>query len=431
MQRPANTGTLPHSAEPPRTPLSLGPDAFGPTRKRTPAGHAAEFDRTEERLDRLLDRVPITRVYDATPLDVLGLPVWCAVTPLAADLTVHTGKGATPQAARISAVMEGIERTCGETVDDTLTIRASYASLATAGTRTAVDPARFDLPFDTTYRPDREIRWVLGYDLLAERHAYVPHDLVVSPAPRGLASRVETNGLAAGNTLTEATLHALYEVVERHVVAEVRYHDLYHDPADSSRIRGRMVDVRTLPPDFTEWTGRIRGAGLDMVVRDVTGEPDVPVFIVYLTNDSFPGAEGEIIAFAGYGADLDPARAVFRAVTEAVQSHTGAVLGARDTFEGEGVTSERTAMLLRHVSILCPDTLDPFPDTAAGSADLYADLREVLARLRRSGLENCVVVNLTRADLGIPVVRVLVPGLAPPYGESTRRPGLRLLRNLV
>lgn len=409
-------------------------DLLTSTPKVTPAGHARPFDETEAWLQPLLPRVPVTRVYDATPLDVLGLPVWCSVTPLARDLTVHAGKGATAQAARISAAMEAIERVCGEAVADERVVRASYTALAAERSGTpAIDPELFDLPFETTYEADREMAWMVGHDLLAGGPVYVPHDLVVSPSVDGIGGPIETNGLAAGNTLTEATLHAIYEVVERHVVSEVRCYDLYHDAAHAGVRPPCMIDVDTLPADSREWVDRIRGEGMDVVVRDVTNDLDIPVFNVYVTDSSFPGAEGETISFAGYGADLNPAQALFRAVTEAVQSHSGTMLGARDAFEGERVTSDRTATLLRHLAMVRPDPagLRPFPDGGPVSDDLYDDAKEALERMRRAGVEHCVVVDMTRPDLEVPVVRVLIPGLAAPYAESTRRPGPRLLRDLV
>jgi ribosomal protein S12 methylthiotransferase accessory factor len=62
-------------------------------------------------------------------------------------------------------------------------------------------------------------------------------------------------------------------------------------------------------------------------------------------------------------------------------------------------------------------------------ADLQARLALVLERLHAAGLGRCIAVDLTRADLGIPVVRVLVPGACGP--NPARRPPLRLLRHLV
>ena len=114
----------------------------------------------------MLERVPVTRVYDATPLDCLGIPVWAAVTPLARDLTVHAGKGETHLAARLSAVMEAIERVCAEDVDAEQVRIASYRRAATGGFRWRARSELLDLPFETTYRPELPLSWVEGYDLL-------------------------------------------------------------------------------------------------------------------------------------------------------------------------------------------------------------------------------------------------------------------------
>src|SRR5438105_2825395 len=130
------------------SPELIGPDSFGPTPIRSPSGHARAFEETERWLAPLLERVPITRVYEETALDYLGIPVWAAVTPLAADLTVHAGKGATAPAARISAIMEAIERVCAEDVDPALVRTTSYAQLDSEDPETVLDPELFDLPFE-------------------------------------------------------------------------------------------------------------------------------------------------------------------------------------------------------------------------------------------------------------------------------------------
>jgi len=401
-----------------------------PTPVVTASGHAARYDDTEQRLRPLLRRVPITRVYDVSPLDVLGLPVWCAVTPLALDLTVHTGKGTTPQAARISAVMEAVERVSAEEVADGQIVRASYRDLRRrAGDSIVLDPATCDLPFETRYRPDDEIGWLVGHDLLAERTAYLARDLVVSPPRDDVCHLVETNGLAAGNTATEATLHALYEIVERHEVSVTRFADLHQDL--SALPRPRMIDTTTLDPTCSAWADRIRQQGMELVVRDVTGELGVPVYTAYVVDQSFPGAEGESIAFGGYGADLDVVRALTRAITEAVQSHSGTMLGARDAFEGGRVTTDRSATLQRHIAVLNPHRTVPLESRPFPHDDLRDAVIDVLARLRDAGVQHCVVNDLTRPDLEVPVVRVTAVGLAPPYRETTRRPCWRLLETVL
>ena len=406
----------------------IGRGRLAQTPIRGPAGHALTYEETERWLAPVLERVPITRVYDATPLDWLGLPVWSAVTPLALDLTVHAGKGQTPAAARISAVMEAIERVCAERVDPDRTRVATFAELRLERGN-VLDPELFDLPFETSYRPDRPLAWIRGYDLIAAREAWVALDLVLSPAREGICTGVETNGLAAGNNHTEAVLHGLHELVERDAHSRDRFNRRYADEGQMPPIR--VVDRDTLPAPAARWLEALRECGLRAVIQDLTHDIGVPAFRATLYERSFPGREGRTTAFEGIGADLDPVWAISRAICEAVQSHTVMVLGARDTVEdGERQMRYDKSSFLRRLAT--PTTRQPFPaDARELPDDLEARLRILLGRVEAAGLRHCVAVDLTREDLGVPVVRVLVPGLASPFGDTTRRPPLRLLRTLV
>jgi ribosomal protein S12 methylthiotransferase accessory factor len=133
------------------------------------------------------------------------------------------------------------------------------------------------------------------------------------------------------------------------------------------------------------------------------------------------------VCFEGLGCDLDPERALMRALTEAVQSHTAVLVGARDAFEGEPRPISSARFIER---LLAPTELEAFDPGPGIPDDLGELLLIALDRLRAAGFEHCVVVDLTRPDLNVPVVRVLVPGAAGPWGETTRRPPLRLLRRL-
>lgn len=405
--------------------LALGaPDALGPTRVRTESGRAAPYERTWRRVAAALARVPITRVYDATALDYLGVPVWGAVTPLARDLTVHAGKGASAEAARLSAVMEAVERVCAETAERAGSRHASFTELAGHG---AVDPEAFDLPFETTYSPDRVITWVQGYDLLADRQVWVARDLAISPAREGVCLGVDTNGLAAGNNFTEAAVHGLSELIERDAASIYDFARLHADAAGIGP--APVVDPGTLPAREAEIWERLGARGRQVELLDLTHDLGVPVFRAVLSDSGFPGAEGQIRQFEGFGCDLDAANALGRALCEAAQSHTGVLIGARDSFEaGPPPAARGTEGLVRR--LLAPVGTVPFSATTAPE-DLHQRLIILLDRLHAAGLRRCVIVDLTRPDLGIPVVRMLVPGLAAPYGDSPRRPTLRMLRTLL
>ena len=84
-------------------------------------------EETERRIVPLLARIPVTRIADLTPLDEIRLPVFTVVTPLAKDLTTHMGKGIDATSARVSALMEAVERISAETVPTAMTVHSSFA----------------------------------------------------------------------------------------------------------------------------------------------------------------------------------------------------------------------------------------------------------------------------------------------------------------
>src|SRR5690606_15705215 len=125
-----------------------------------------------------------------------------SIRPSAADgaISVYAGKGATPVEARISAMMEGIERHAAESEGRALAL-ATYAECRSQGE--AVDPSTLILPRGVP--PDARIPWVEGYDVARDERARVPacavfHPLAPAPSARTLF-RTTTNGLASGNTL--------------------------------------------------------------------------------------------------------------------------------------------------------------------------------------------------------------------------------------
>ena len=314
--------------------------------------------------------MPVTRVYDATSLDSLGLPVWAAVTPLARDLTVHAGKGTTPVAARISAVMEAIERVSAESVDRRRVRTASFAGLTRRDPGGVIDPELFDLPYQTTYDPLLALSWISGSDLLAQRDVWVPLDLVISPASEGICTGVETNGLAAGNTYTEAVVHGLYEVIERDAAAHERFARLYADPSLTPPIR--VVDPDSLPATPAGLVGLLRERGVRVTIENLAHDLDVPVFRATISDRSFPGREGTVWRFEGLGCDLDAERAVTRAITEAGQSHTVFLVGARDAFEHGQRQGRRTHRADSSVSCSRPhrSSLSTISDAARRTCEI-------------------------------------------------------------
>jgi len=81
-------------------------------------------EETLKRADAKLPAAGITRVADITNLDRIGIPVFSSIRPMAdrGAISVYNGKGATPTEAKVSAMMEGLERYSAELRDRVLKI---------------------------------------------------------------------------------------------------------------------------------------------------------------------------------------------------------------------------------------------------------------------------------------------------------------------
>lgn len=392
---------------------------FRPTPKLPSTGRSLPLDETERRIQPLLRRIPVTRVSDLTPLDTIGLPVFSACTPLATDLTVHLGKGVEPTAARLSAVMEAIERVSAEHVEDCRCVVAAVDDRRVSGDP-LLDPQWFSLPPMTTYRREDRIRWVAGHDLLHDERVWLPVDLVVNPPNDGVLVDIDTNGLAAGNCRLEAVVHGICEIIERDAYSQIAFCALFADGHDGT-VPGRVVDLATVPASTAAVVERLHAAGQHVVLEDITTDLGVATFAGYVMDPSYPTSGGTVpMLFLGLGTHPDAGVAARRALLEANQARLARIQGARDSYNTVPAPL-RTSTLLDLRRRIAPAPPVHFDDVeSAPSGDVLDDLHYLLDKLFRAGVERCVVVDVTRADLGVPVVRVRIPGLSQFFVDFRR-----------
>jgi ribosomal protein S12 methylthiotransferase accessory factor len=367
------------------------------------------------------DRVPITRIADITPLDVLGVPVFASVTPLARDLTTHLGKGLEKKAAEVSAVMEAIERVSAEEFEGESRC-ATYVELTSSGAAVA-DPLSFDLPPQTSYRPDLPFEWVEGWELVSARPIWVLADLARSPAQEGILDQVDTNGLAAGFKRGPAVRSAILEIVERDAVSQHHFVQQYGNEADVGPVR-RRIDVSSLPPMPRALAERAKQANLELIVEDLTSDLGIAVISSTLVDPCYPSAAGPMrLVVEGWGADLQAEAAVTHAILESYQSRLGVIHGARDSYNQvqSSPGAKRDSCDALHDFSTIPDTRAP---------DLETEIDLILGKLQSAGLKQAIVIDLSRQSLDLPVVRVRVPGLSL-FAIDHRRVGWRSGRYLL
>jgi YcaO-like protein with predicted kinase domain len=351
-----------------------------------------------------MDRAGITRLANVTGLDYVGLPVYVAVRPNSRSLATAQGKGLDRESARTSALMESLEVWHAEDIE--LPVRwDSYQHL-----RRVADVADIDRLFRLReVRHDRPRDWIQGWDLLRQRPTWVPLTAVtmnfVGTAESELVA--STSGLASGNHLLEAVEHALAELIERD--AEMLWRA---SPGIS------LIDLDDVKEDYCRAVvATLRRAGIFVAAWDITSDVGIPACGAMVMNDPEQNRWRVLGVHYGYGCHPDPAVALSRALSEAVQTRLTYISGSRDDFMRRDYEQASNPDLLAQIyNELAPEPpsvrLAELPDLATDSFE--DDVRLLLDRLRAVGIEEAVVVDLSRPDVGIPVVKVVVPGLEGP-----------------
>ena len=172
---------------------------------------------TLSRYIHLLPAMGITRIANVTGLDRVGVPVVMVHRPNARSVAVQQGKGITLEDAKVSGMMEAIERFHGEYPILPVMLNA-YEELRY--THNLIEPEALPGIRGSLFHRLLELPWVEGVDIQNDESIWLPLELVAYrptvPAPPGFGCfRSETTGLAAGNNIIEATVHGLSEVIER------------------------------------------------------------------------------------------------------------------------------------------------------------------------------------------------------------------------
>ena len=336
--------------------------------------------------------------------------------PLAAS-----GKGESDTQARVSCLAEAIERySCGHFGDET----RRTARLGDLGDL-AIDPRDLMQFSDDQYRrrdatnversgaftfvpmrfdPTHAIDWTPAWSLTRGHSVFLPSGYCYFRYPVQRAHdfcRADSNGCASGNTIEEAILQGLLELIERDACA-IWWYNLAVLPgielaSFASPYLGRVVDALTQ-------------RGRDLHVLDLTNDLGVTTVMAV----SAQRADGGRVHL-GLGCHLSPRIAVSRALTELMQAIA---------FELSPDPARRVAFFADHAEWL--DTqhihdhpyLRPRPGAArtaqqladVSTRDIRDDVHWCVDMLAAKGLET-IVLDHTRPEIGFPVVRVAVPGL--------------------
>jgi ribosomal protein S12 methylthiotransferase accessory factor len=272
-----------------------------------------------------------------------------------------------------------------------------------------------------------DLNWVWGYSLSEHKWKLVPAHLVYLPykASEGeiRAGWNSSTGLAAGNTIEEAILSAIYEWIER----------------DSfilcwlNRFVPRTIDVDT--PDQARMLDQRFNAGhpdVHLTVFDTTLDIQIPSAFVWMIR---PMEFGQV-CFVGAAARLSPVGAFEKAMVELAQcvpycrynlKRMADWQPAPDysnvrSFEEHSVMYLKRFDLVESAFTFCRGVdrtvkLSEIPDNSTGKA--LGEIDTCVREIGRHGHEVLVVEVTTPdvAEVGLRAVRVVIPGLGNLHGN--------------
>ena len=398
-----------HSVSKPRSYWLGGQSEFASAATQTSI-RTRSLEETEANARAWLDRHGITRIADVTDLDRVGIPTFHSVRPTAASglNTVTSGKGITSAAARVSAMMEAIERTWCELHGDSPRV-TSFATLRNEDAL-ALDPRRLILRQGHAWSETSELGWWPARELVSDQNVLVPALGIFTPYPDDLQMfSSNTIGLAVGNTPREALLHALLELIE-------------HDATAFGEVlrQRQSIELDSLPASPASVVAKFHDAGL--LVHMFHYESDIGVPTIYVAIED-PDARDGMLFNGGAGCHLNPEVAAVRALTEAAQSRLSVLAGAREDMELQAYRRATPYEELKRrfdnwTEVHEQVGLATIENTSAGTVD--GDLESVLRRLLSAGTTMIFASELAPAELPFSVTKCIVPGLEVAHRDPLR-----------
>lgn len=392
---------------------------------------AERLEITLARARSLAKDLGVSRVTDITRLDCVGVPVFASIRPNAqpGSLCVNAGKGITVEEARVGAYMEAIEYAFAEYNRASLKVSFVPARQVYEGGTRPESILEFCPRMNTKIDLQGRIACVEAKDISTGEAFLVPAELIFLPFPSHFRGKryfgSNSNGLASGNSILEATVHGLAELIERDICSFQAIRD------DS-----QLMSNRSLPSAIKDIQSSLTSVGMNLYVRHLENIFDIPYFMAVVAEKE---SNDPIYISVGYGSHPWKQIALTRAVCEALQSRLSFIHGGRDDLVHRhkrfARLSTKTRMsyaknlltkVSRNGSLI---RFNDIPDHSGSTINLESALIVLTDALKHNGFTRVLRVIYTPAKSQLHVVRILVPGLEC-FTETTARVGFRL-RNYV
>lgn len=371
----------------------------------------------------------ISRVVDTTWLDRIGIPVYSSIRPDGekGSLCVHAGKGFTHAEAKIGAYMEAIEfsfATFGKNITNFSLVKPIEILNSF---KNEINFADFCSHQDRRIQHTDDIAVVLGEEIMSGLNSVlVPAELVYHPFSQNPGKKLygtSTNGLASGNSIEEATVHGMAEVMERHI----RSFDVIDD-------HSVLVCLDDAPEKVKAMVHQIEQAGFICHLRYSKNAFGMAYFSGYVLE---PDEYSPISVAAGFGFHPVAEIAAVRALAEAVQGRLSHIHGGRDDIAervktGEDLGRELELAYIQKLReiISNPSGIINFQEVPTTYIDSIEDAQQQIFKvLKKANFNHVVRVQLTDTNYPFQVVRIIIPGCEM-YDHNVPRIGPRLVEHI-
>jgi len=357
-------------------------------------------EETVERIKKKLEKLDLDILKSTLRIDNgrLNIPVYVSVCGDDARAVTGTkkqmGKGATPQQAEASAVMELAERFSFFTFCSRPEhfILDTYANLREEAIpfdliAASVHDESDELPVAKQIFETLPLKWTPAYNLTREQPFWIPFTWFFAIN--------EFNGPSAGNCVEEALSQGICEIVERHV---------------SSVISHRKIPVPAIRPDsaddkmVVEMLQKYDRSGIRVYLSDFSLDMGIPsVGALAYDPSTFP-ENSEIVWTAG--TTPDPQKALSRALTEVAQLAGDFNSGANYVASGlPKFSSMQEASYITEVDHV--KDISELPDIS--DDNIRKEVENCIVALTKKGME-VIVVDTTHPLLQVPAFYTIVPG---------------------
>ena len=374
-------------------------------------------------------KLGITRVTNTTLLDQIGVPVYASIRPDAVlgSLCVSAGKGLTEKEAQVGAYMEAIEMALAEPNRVGLAIvKAKISEVLDGQTR---PNAILDLCPKRNAKIDTDVNLNCVEAIEINQHIpmKVPAELAFVPYPdKSPWFSSNTNGLSSGNSLTEATIHGILEVIER---------DIYSFQAIKNT--SQLIQKESYPASVKEVEQKVQQAGLELVIRYAPNEFGMPYFLAAVIDHELANP---VFIHGGYGCHTFKSIAMMRAVTEAIQSRLSFIHGGRDDLTDAFQLVERQTEddRVKKFNELVSEFKNPESKVSfanIGEYNWHFDslehyLQQLLRLLNKYNIPQVLRVAFTQPEEPLQVVKMIIPKLEF-FSKKTPRIGVRLANHIT